>query len=314
MIAFASRAARSIQWAAMKPSLASLVVLCAAAFAACDGGDSVATTPDAAADVTPDVAADVTPDAAADVTLEAAADVTPDAAVDVSDVTDVVDAAAPVDAAVDAPADVAPPRDAVAYASCKAILDAGASTGDGVYTITVGGVATPVRCLMSVDGGGWTLVGNFPAHSGTAGVTGWTSGAAVGSSFTDLTRPFKLSDDDINALRTTGFRARGTATLCAQGPCSVDTTLFWRPTCRYASGSTSPDCYTAFRDVGFTVPESATAPCTWHWGLVAADCAMRATMGTSHEGDHVFAGNYSSYVHAYDARSGEDPSVQFWVR
>ncbi len=42
--------------------------------------------------------------------------------------------------------------------------------------------------------------------------------------------------------------------------------------------------------------------------------AMRATMGTSHEGDHVFVGNYGSYVHAYDARSGENPSVQFWVR
>ena len=33
---------------------------------------------------------------------------------------------------------------------------------------------------------------------------------------------------------------------------------------------------------------------------------MRATMGTSHEGDHVFVGNYGSYVHAYDARSGEN--------
>ena len=120
---------------------------------------------------------------------------------------------------------------------------------------------------------------------------------------TDLARPFKLSDAAINALRTTGFRARGTATRCVQGPCTVDTTLYWRPTCLYASGSNSPACYTAFRDAAFTVPESASAPCSWHWGLVASDCSTTATMGTSHVSEHVFVGNYRSYVHAYDGRA-----------
>jgi len=201
-----------------------------------------------------------------------------------------------------------------AYTSCRAVLDAGLSTGDGVYTVLLGGVPTQVRCLMSADGGGWTLAGNFPNTGGTAGVAGWTSGARVGTSFTDLARPFKLSDAAINALRTTGFRARGTATRCVQGPCTVDTTLYWRPTCLYASGSNSPACYTAFRDAAFTVPESASAPCSWHWGLVASDCSTTATMGTSHVSEHVFVGNYRSYVHAYDGRAGEDPSVQFWVR
>ena len=200
------------------------------------------------------------------------------------------------------------------YTSCRAILDAGLSMGDGVYTILLGGTPTSVRCLMSADGGGWTLAGNFPYPGGTSGVAGWTSGARVGTSFTDLSRPFKLSDAEINALRTTGFRARGTATRCVQGACSVDTTLYWRPTCAYASGSNSPACYTAFRDAAFTVSESTTAPCGWHWGLVASDCSTTATMGTSHTGEHVFVGNYRSYVHAYDGRAGEDPTVQFWVR
>lgn len=209
----------------------------------------------------------------------------------------------------DVPVDRAP-----VHASCREILAAGLSSGDGVYTILLGGLATSVRCLMSTDGGGWTLVGNFPSPHGTAGVAGWSSGARVGGSFTDLSRAFKLSDAEINAMRTTGFRAHGTATTCMSGPCSVDTTLYWRPACAYASGSNSPACSVAFRDVGFTVVEGSTTPCGWHWGLVASSCSSTSVMGTSHQGGHVFVGNYGTDVHAYDGRDGENPSVQFWVR
>jgi hypothetical protein len=205
--------------------------------------------------------------------------------------------------------------------SCREILNAGLSTGDGIYFIRVG--ASPpisVQCLMSLDGGGWTLVGNFPWPGSTAGVPGWTSGAAVGSSFTDLARPFKLSDADINALRTYGFRAQGTASYCmledgvSFGPCAIDTLLFWRATCNYASGSNSSACSTSYRDAAFATRGPGGTPCAWHFGLTSANCDTLSTMGTSHSGDHVFVGEYQSLTHAYDGRPKENPSVRFWVR
>jgi hypothetical protein len=57
-----------------------------------------------------------------------------------------------------------------------------------------------VHCLMSADGGGWTLVGNFPRPVNAYGVAGWTSGGQVGASFTDVTTPFKMSDALINTI------------------------------------------------------------------------------------------------------------------
>lgn len=44
------------------------------------------------------------------------------------------------------------------YNSCKAILDAGASVGSGLYTIDPGNLGSPipVYCDMVTDGGGWT--------------------------------------------------------------------------------------------------------------------------------------------------------------
>ena len=55
------------------------------------------------------------------------------------------------------------------YNSCKAILDAGASNGSGLYTIDPGNLGSPipVYCDMSTDGGGWTRVFYHTVSGGT---------------------------------------------------------------------------------------------------------------------------------------------------
>jgi poly(hydroxyalkanoate) depolymerase family esterase len=71
----------------------------------------------------------------------------------------------------------------------------------------------------------------------------------------------------------------------------------------------------AFLDAGFTRPSPAgTSPCGHHWGLTSVTCGTTSAMGTSHSGEHVFVGEVTGFIHAYDGRAGEDPSVRFWVR
>ncbi len=205
---------------------------------------------------------------------------------------------------------------ACAASSCAEILAARPSAPDGVYSVTVSGVTRDMVCDMTEDGGGWTLVANFVWPGSTAGVAGWTSGAAVGSTTSDLSRTFKLSDADINVLSTSHYRAWGTATMCTSGACVVDMTLYWSGSCTYNSGAhSSGACATAYRDVALTDATGWTDPCSWHYGLTSASCSRGVPeMGTSHIGEHVFAGVEDSSSHAYDGRPGEDPSVEVWTR
>ena len=68
-------------------------------------------------------------------------------------------------------------------------------------------------------------------------------------------------------------------------------------------------------DVALTDATGWADPCTWHYGLTSASCSRGVPeMGTSHIGEHVFAGVEDSGSHAYDGRAGEDPSVEVWTR
>ncbi|MFO0626177.1 MAG: fibrinogen-like YCDxxxxGGGW domain-containing protein [Polyangiales bacterium] len=204
----------------------------------------------------------------------------------------------------------------VAPPSCRAILQGGWSTGDGVYAITLAGARTMVRCLMSADGGGWTQVMNLPTGAPPSAIPGWNSGDTVGTSFTEVSAPWRLSDAQINALRRDAYRARGTASRCLSGACALDVTLYWRGACELRSTASSTACATAFTDLAFTAPTGNTAPCAWHAGLTDTRCGSRGGISTHHPSDGIVAcvGEPGSFVHACSGRGAEDPGLAVWVR
>ena len=197
--------------------------------------------------------------------------------------------------------------------SCTQILEADAAASSGAYSIAVGEGAEQLYCDMN---GGWLLVANFVWPGDTSGVPGWTSADAVGTTYSDLFKSFKLSDADINALVTEAYRGWGDATTCLDGPCSVDLKRYWDASCTYDSTTSSTGaCAVAYSDPDLTQDVGWNAPCSWHYGLTSVDCSGSVSeMGTSHSGDHVFVGHENSSSHAYSGREGEDPNLRVFVR
>jgi hypothetical protein len=209
--------------------------------------------------------------------------------------------------------------------SCLDVLmRAGGGSSDGVYWIRPAGSPAPfeVRCDMSSDEGGWTLVENYPLGEQDIPLR-WSTIDAEGTAFHDLAVPFKLADATINALRTTGFRVNARASRCQSGPCTIMHSLFFKPTCAFSGVATSTACATAYLDRGFSQPTpaaAAPAPCAWHGGLVDSVCTQKGGIVTNHDPIHEDAGIFlcvgelNSGTIACVREGTSLAGVQVWVR
>jgi hypothetical protein len=199
--------------------------------------------------------------------------------------------------------------------SCKDVQTMDPGLPDGPYQVDPDGYGAgptiSVYCDMTNDGGGWTLAANFVSPGDTNGIAGWTDPAALGSSFTDRSVAFKLSDADINRMNKAGYRLNGYATTCATGACTVASKAFFEKECVYQSDGLGDRCGISYSSPMRTNVLSWFGSCGY--GLSATDCGGAVWAVAGRPGGHAMAGNGVDLV-ADDAVAGQDPKVEVWVK
>lgn len=182
------------------------------------------------------------------------------------------------------------------------------STGDGVYRIQPSGqVAADVKCDMTNDGGGWTLVAGISAANRnhvTAGVSTW-------SALTLAAPKGKHADAFINAVNAAtegsiGYRlTSGTmtsyfpatcafaATAVATGACGTYTQTYsvsptWVTGATTSDGCSTPTYYTGLSSIKHAACNGASVPAD-NGGLVYARVGNTGTNGmvTDKNGNYV---------------------------